>query len=61
MPFEVVVIDKYTFSGLVTFKKASSVGTDMTVPKAAGNLDPVALETSLIGLWGEENTFNQSI
>ena len=33
----------------------------MTVPKAAGNLDPVALETSLIGLWDKEKTFNQSI
>ena len=33
----------------------------MTVPKAAGNLDPVALETSLIGLWNEEKTFNESI
>ena len=33
----------------------------MTVPKAAGNLDPVALETSLIELWNEEKTFVQSI
>ena len=33
----------------------------MTVPKAAGNLDPVALETSLIELWNKEKTFNQSI
>ena len=33
----------------------------MTVPKAAGNLDPVALETSLIELWNEENTFLHSI
>lgn len=33
----------------------------MPVPKAAGNLDPVALETSLIELWNEENTFLHSI
>ena len=33
----------------------------MTVPKAAGNLDPVALETSLIELWNEEKTFVHSI
>ena len=33
----------------------------MTVPKAAGNLDPVALETSLIELWNQEKTFVHSI
>jgi|TARA_B110000263_G_scaffold69255_1_gene60248 isoleucyl-tRNA synthetase len=33
----------------------------MTVPKAAGELDPVALETSLIEIWNNEKTFAESI
>ena len=33
----------------------------MTVPKTAGELDPVALETSLIETWNNEKTFTQSI
>ena len=33
----------------------------MTVPKTAGELDPVSLETSLIELWNNEKTFTKSI
>ena len=33
----------------------------MTVPKTAGELDPVSLETSLIELWNNEKTFAKSI
>ena len=33
----------------------------MGVPEPAGDLDPVSLENSLIGLWGEEGTFAHSI
>jgi isoleucyl-tRNA synthetase len=33
----------------------------MTVPKTAGELDPVALETSLIEIWNNEKTFTKSI
>ena len=33
----------------------------MTVPKTAGELDPVSLEISLIELWNNEKTFAKSI
>ena len=33
----------------------------MAVPNAAGDLDPVALEESLISTWREEDTFGQQV
>ena len=33
----------------------------MAVPNAAGDLDPVALEESLISTWQEEDTFGQQV
>ena len=33
----------------------------MVVPKPAGELDPVALETALMQAWSDEKTFAQSI
>ncbi|DAC64406.1 MAG TPA: hypothetical protein D7I10_00095, partial [Candidatus Poseidoniales archaeon] len=33
----------------------------MAVPRAAGDLDPVALEESLISTWQEEDTFGQQV
>ena len=33
----------------------------MAAPKPAGDLDPVSLETSLMQIWSDENTFSQSI
>ncbi|MEE3083435.1 MAG: isoleucine--tRNA ligase [Candidatus Thermoplasmatota archaeon] len=33
----------------------------MAVPKSAGDLDPVALEESLISTWNEEGTFGQQV
>ena len=33
----------------------------MAVPNAAGELDPVALEESLMATWREEDTFTQQV
>ena len=33
----------------------------MAVPNAAGELDPVALEESLMATWSEEDTFGQQV
>ena len=45
----------------LNFKTTSQFDRSMVVPTPAGGLDPVALETGLMKIWSDEETFAQSI